>query len=416
MYFDENHRLWLPAGSRAKVSTSSALTETDDNRTVAPRLLAVAICGALASLVLLLGGNLLQKPMLESLALVPVLFVDYVIGELEGRKIGFLTPISDLLAATMRPAAVYTALLLVASYAEGAALRGAGGSVSTLGLLDLGTGIALGALIGWRSPRHAIWIILETSFVAGLLGTLIDLALLHPEQFRLVHAGASAAEVILVNGTAFAASGILGYLAPRVRRLRRPSTVAGHSAGELASSHDPLAHSGKAPRRVGVIGLALLALTGVAAYGIASSPGRGDQLTPGLYPVNRQISSASAVVLTLTGVQVAKDGKATFFITYSNTGASPQLLTCAGYADPSAAAITPSDGHAVHSVATYCSDHPGHEQEVTSSQPLMSYAIFAGTKGLTGPFTFHWRAGILSGTISHVSLSRYLPARRSAVP
>ncbi|MGD0605759.1 MAG: hypothetical protein ABSA53_19455 [Streptosporangiaceae bacterium] len=414
MYYDPEYRLWLPSASRdadrraGKTLSVPAPEETASDRksfrrTAVPRLLAAAICGGLASLILLLGGSILQKPQVESFAVVPVLFVDYVVSELDERRIALPAPLRDVLRNRLLAIAGYAALLVAADYIEGVLLQAAGGSVSALGLLNLGTGAAMGVLIGWRSPRHAVWTIAGVAYTASLLGAAADLGFLGSQRFRQIHAGASLTEVVIVSGTVFAVSGTLGYLGLRVKRHRAAHERGG---GEDTPVRDARATGNQVKTRRNRISagvLALLALTAVIAYALSSSGGA--QLAPGSYPVNRQISSSHQLILTVTGVQVAKNGTATLFITYRNTGSSPESLTCGGYSERSAAAAVLSDGQVIYSEATYCSDHPGKERTVSPGRSVLSYAVFADASDLAHPFTFYWSAGILSGTIPQVSLT-----------
>jgi hypothetical protein len=381
MYYDPDHRLWLPPASPPPAQEEGTKSL---RRTAAPRLLAVAICGGLASLILLLGGRFLQKPLVETFALVPVLFVDYVVGELDERRIALPPPLRSRLLSI----AGYAVLLVAADYIEGAFLQAAGGTVSALGLLNLGTGAAMGVVIGWRSPRHAVWAIAGVAYTASLLGGTADLAFLGSQRFGQIHAGGSLTEVVIVSGTASAVSGTLGYLGLRVKRHRA-------------------AHEG-APRNhrrylIAIIGGVLVLLVAVA-YALMSSAG-GPQPAPGSYPVNRQISSSHQLMLTLTSAQVARNGTATLYITYTNIGSSPQTLTCGGYSERSAGAVVLSDGQVMYSRATYCSAHPGKKQTVPPGRSVLSYAVFAVASDLAHPFTFYWSAGVLSGTVPDVSLT-----------
>jgi hypothetical protein len=380
MYYDPEHRLWLPPAPRKPAQEEDTKSL---RKTAVPRLLAVAICGGLASLILLLGGSLLQEPLVETFALVPVLFVEYVVSVLDGRKIAAPRPLWSWLVS----AAGYAVLLVAADYIEGGLLQAAGGTVSVLGLLNLGTGAAMGVLIGWRSRRHAVWTIVAVAYTASLLGGAADLAFLGSQRFSQIHAGGSLTEVVMVSGTAFAVSGTLGYLGLRVKRHRG-------------------AHEG-APRnrRRNLIIAGLLALIAAVVCALTLSSG-GAQLAPGSYPVNRQISSSHHLILTLTSAQVARNGTATLFITYTNAGSSPVTLTCGGYSERSAGAVALSDGQVIYSQATYCSDHPGKQQTVPPGRSFVSYAVFADASDLAHPFTFYWSAGVLSGTSPQVSFGR----------
>src|ERR1700677_262667 len=419
MYYAPEHRLWLPSASRdgdrragtlsPPAAEETAGDEKSFRKTAAPRLLVPASCAGLASLILLFGGSFVQKPQIEAFAIIPILFIDYFVNQLDERKIALPAPLRDVLRNWLLAIVGYAVLLVAVSYIEGGLLQAAGGTVSALGLLNLGTGAAMGVLIGWRSPRHAVWTIVGVAFTASLLGAAADLGFLGSQRFGQIHAGASLTEVVILSGTAFAVSGTLGYLGLRVRRHR-----ADHESG---TGDDTSVRDAQAPGnpiktrrnrlRAGV--LVLLALTAIVAYALTSSSG-GAQLAPGSYPVNRQISSSHQLILTLTGVQVAKNGTATLFITYKNTGTSPESLTCGNYSARSAAAATFSDGQVIYSEATYCSEHPGKEQRVPPGRSVLSYAVFADASDLTQPFTFYWSAGVLSGAIPQVSLTTRSPS------
>ena len=405
MYYDPKYQLWLPSASRDVLAPAETASDRKSfRRTAVPRLQAAAICGGLASLILLLGGSILQKPQVESLAVVPVLFVDYVVSELDERRTALPAPLRDLLCNGLRAIVGYAALLVAADYIEGLLLQAAGGSVSALGLLNLGTGAAIGVLIGLRSQRHAVWTIVGVAYTASLLGAAADLGFLGSQRFRQIHAGASLTEVVIVSGTVFAVSGTLGYLGLRVKRHRAARE---RGVGDDTSVRETRANGNPAKTRRNRISagvLALLALTAAVAYAPRSSSG-GAQLAPGGYPVNRQISSSHQLILTLTGVQVAKNGTAILVMTYRNTGSSPESLTCRGYSERSAAAAALSDGRMIYSESTYCSDHPGKELTVSPGRSVLSYAVFADASDLAQPFTFYWSAGILSGTIPQVSLT-----------
>jgi hypothetical protein len=410
MYYDPEHRLWLPSASRdgdrragTTLSTPAAEETEGDKKsfrkTAAPRLLVPASCAGLASLILLFGGSFVQKPQIEAFAIIPILFIDYFVNQLDERKIALPAPLRDVLRNWLLAIIGYAVLLVAVSYIEGGLLQAAGGTVSALGLLNLGTGAAMGVLIGWRSPRHAVWTIVGVAFTASLLGAAADLGFLGTQRFRQIHAGASLTEVVILSGTAFAVSGTLGYLGLRVRRHR-----ADHESGTGGDT------SVRARRhRISAGVLVLLALTAIVAYVLTSSSSSG-QLGAGSYAVNRQISSSQQLTLTLTSVQVAKNGTATFFITYRNSGSSAESLTCGGYSERSAATAELSDGQVIYSEATYCSDHPGKEQRVPPGRSVLSYAVFADASDLTQPFTFHWSAGVLSGTIPQVSLTTRSPS------
>jgi hypothetical protein len=415
-YLDEERKLLLPLASRAEVpghatgpkdTTSGHADQAEAadavksfRATAVPRVLAVTICAGLAFLILLFGVDALPTPVLELVATLPVLVLDYVIRKLDDRTITFPAAIRAVLRR-VRTTIGYAALLVIAADIEGALLTVASGSTVTLGLLNIATGVAIGALIGWRSPRDAIWTIVETAYVASMLGVLIDLGFLGAQRFSVVHFGASLVFVVTVSGTVYAASGTQGYLGLREgQRLRAPASPAGGPGPEARTTITRERVSTAAGS-----GVALLALAGSLAYVAASSATGGGAPRPGSYSVNREIASAGAVVVTLVRVQVAQNGKTALFITYSDTGLSTEKLACTGFTSPSAAAIRLSDGEVIDSVTTYCSDHPGAVQKVAPGRSFTSYATFLDASGLGQAFAFSWQAGALSGTISGVSLS-----------
>jgi hypothetical protein len=352
---------------------------------------------------MLVGGNYLQKPVLEDFALLPVLFVEYTVSQLDGRKLGFPEPIRRTLPAVI----AYAVLLVIADDIEGLLLQAAGGSVSGLGLLNLVTGAALGALIGWRSPRQAIWTILEASLAASILGAVVDLLLVSPQRFHQVHGGGSLAEVVLVSGAAFAASGVLGCLGLRVSRLLLHPAAAGEPAATLppGTRRDAGAATEHDRTRMVLLGLSLAALIACVICAVAPWSHDPGPLPSGLYPLNRQVSSASGIVVTMVGVRIAPSGKTAFLLTYQNEGSGPETLACTGFTDP--ATVTPREGQAVQSAATYCSDHPDSGKTLAPGGVLHSYAIFTSDRDLSRPFSFGWQAGSLSGTVPRITLARH---------
>src|SRR5450755_3121293 len=81
MYYDRQHRYYLPLGVGAPTpgpgQEEDETTEARESlRDVAvPRFQAVAICAALALVLLLACGYILPKPLVELAAIIPVLFV-----------------------------------------------------------------------------------------------------------------------------------------------------------------------------------------------------------------------------------------------------------------------------------------------------------------------------------------------------
>jgi hypothetical protein len=400
MYYDRQHRYYLPLGvggpaphhGQEEDETTGARESLRD--VAVPRFQAVAICAALAFVLLLACGYILPKPLVELAAIIPVLFVEYVVSVLQTRKIRFPAPVRAVFRRRILNAIGYALALLFVADVEGLILRAAGGSVSELALLNIGTAITMGALIGWRKSHDAIWIIVEASYVASLLGGFLDLRFLGSQRFEQVHAGVSLVVVVVVSGTVFAAGGIAGYLGQRQWELLRTPAAERNAAP---------AERSRIVVRIGTIVLLALVVGGssvlVASSGDAASP------APGFYVVNRQISDAGARV-TLFTVLVRQDGKAVFSIAYEDTGTSPLFLTCQEGKDSlSLTTVKLGDGRLVHPKETYCSDYPGQKLTLLPDLSVLSYAIFPDARDLGQSFTFHWAAGNLSGTISGVSLA-----------
>jgi hypothetical protein len=388
--YDPQRKLVLPLASRGEASGPQEPGEHragpagSRRKRMVAGLAARAVCGALACLILLLCDGVLPTPLPELLATVPLLFIEDLSGLLEGRKAAFPASIRDARRQWFLVAVAYAVLLVIVLDIEGALVRAAGGGVLLLGLLDLLTGAAMGALIGWRSPRRAAGIIVETAWLAGLLGAVADLGLLGSRDFHHVHDGAALVVVVAVNGMVLAVSGVLGYLALRAGRAR--------------------------PARGAALGgLVLLAVIVVAAYVLPPSPGRAtgaSRLAAGIYLVKRPVAVTPSLAVTLVYVQVIRSGRAAFVLTYRNTGRSPEYLSCTGFSDPGAVSVTLSDGSVMRARATYCSDHPRATQKVAPGQSVTSYAVFAASAGLARPFSFHWYLGHRpSGTILRVDLT-----------
>jgi hypothetical protein len=116
------------------------------------------------------------------------------------------------------------------------------------------------------------------------------------------------------------------------------------------------------------------------------------------------ISDVSPWLLTLTSIQVQPGGQAEFMISYDNTAATPQTLTCSGVsgADPT---LTLSNGQTEHAVTDYCAQHSSESViSVAGGQALQSYVVFPDASKLGQPFTFDWPAEDLSGGISGLQL------------
>ena len=163
-----------------------------------------------------------------------------------------------------------------------------------------------------------------------------------------------------------------------------------------------LAHLKRLRVAVGVgVGAAVVAAGVAVAVTSGSSHGSGG---PGDYVINRQISSVSPWVLTLTDIRVTASGQAEFGIKYVNTGSVTAQLTCSGASDPAIATVTLSNGQAMPATATYCSQHPDQTQNIGAGQSLMSYAIFPDASKLRQSFTLHWSAGSLSGDVNGLKI------------
>jgi hypothetical protein len=409
MVFDEGHGYWLPpddsGGSGTAAGTHEAGTAEEGpydlaglRRAVGRLLLAMAITATLAVLILVAGVGVVPDWLLGLAATGPILLTEFVAGVLRSGDIAIPARFRSTLARRFRAVLGYAVLLLVVSYAEGALLRADAGSVPALVALNIGTGIVLGVLIGWRSPQTPISTIVQASLVASLLGGSADLAFLGQQRFLDIHGGGPLVLVILVNGIVFAASGILGYIGLR--------------AGRLLKTRGGLAALPVVSRRIGIGAglLAVLALTGSAGYALGSASqavsATGAAVPPGRYLVNREISEDGGIVLTLQDVQVTGHGHARFALIYRNTGPKSQRLSCQGLANPGLAVVTLRDGELMHSFSTYCYAHPGRPLAIAAAGDLLSYASFPGTRGLGQPFAFTWPADGFSGTVTGIELSR----------
>jgi hypothetical protein len=354
----------------------------------------VAICGALTLLLLLACGYLLPKPLVELAAMIPVLFVEYVVGVLETRKLTFPASVRAVLRRRILNAIGYALALLFVADVEGLILQAIGGSVSVLALLNVVTAIAMGVLIGWRNSHDAIWIIVEASYAASLLGGFLDLRFLGSQRFDQVHAGASLLVVVLVSGTVFAAGGIVGYLGQRQWQLLR-TPVGERNAGPAERSRHII--------RLGTIVL-LAVIVGSSSVLVAAASNVGSPAS-GFYVVNQRIAADSSLVLTLYTVLVRPDGIAVFYLAYEDTSSSPLRLSCRGYSDPFPDTVKLSDDRVIHAQTTYCSLYPDQTLTLLPDLSVLSYVTFPDARDLGRPFTFHWAAGQLSGTISGLRLA-----------
>lgn len=423
MYFDEEHGLFLPLTSRGIPGHSVAEQSVTGGpeagsgwerlrRKAVPVTLGCGICAALVTLTLLVSSHV-PPPYGAILPGLPVFFLGPIVDLLDSRKVIF--PTRDLPWRTVLGTAFYTASLVIALNVEGAALKAATGSDSGLEILNLATAIAMGALIGWRTPRLALWTILETSFAGSVLGVVADLSFLGWRGFQQVHPGAPLAVVMIETGLLFEVAGLAGYFGLKAVRKEPRQNSAERGDGTGVPSRQPL--SAGAARQKGVRGesrgrtaialsaICLIFLVGIASYGFGYARAGNALPAPAIYPVQRQIAQAGGVILSLTGVEVRPAGDAVFAVTYLNTSLRAVGLSCAGYADPAAATIELSDGRVYHSDATFCSVHPESTRTIGAGKSIISYAQFPDARGLDQSFTFDWHSGLFSGTLSGLSLS-----------
>ncbi|MEV6430081.1 hypothetical protein [Nocardia sp. NPDC051463] len=230
-YWSEEHKLWLPKGRTELPGPTAPHVEPEPNRSSLripiARLVALVITAALVGLILVLLHDVIPGALVELIALVPVLFFDLTARTIERRKFAWPTTFRSIVGT--RPwyvsAVGYAALLVAMADLTGALLQAVGGTVALLGLLNIVIGVAMGVFIGWRVGLHGrpLSTIVETAFLAGLLGGLFDLVLVGRERFSEVHAGATLVAVVIVNGIVFTATGFVGYLGLTTwRRLRPP--------------------------------------------------------------------------------------------------------------------------------------------------------------------------------------------------
>jgi hypothetical protein len=245
-YLSEEHGYWVPLESsppahRPSEPKEDTTGQQEHQESPASRVLALMICGGLALLVLLLSNQVVPEPLNEILALLPVLFVDYVAGMLGSRKFEPPKSIRDIVGKRTwyLSALASAALLVIVADVEGAVLSAVRGTTLVLGLLDILDGIGMGILIGWRPLQRPVLTILGTAFGAALLGGIFDLLVLGQHQFTQVHGGAALIAVVAVSGAVFAVTGLLGYLARRSwRRLHPPGLLVspdGHNVWDGAT-------------------------------------------------------------------------------------------------------------------------------------------------------------------------------------
>jgi len=135
----------------------------------------------------------------------------------------------------------------------------------------------------------------------------------------------------------------------------------------------------------------------------ASSPATAHAPAQGNFTIDRQISNDGQLVLTLTTIKL-RANVMTVNVAYHNISGLPQILSCVGDNDPSAAAFTPASGIAIDSTATYCSDHPSAAFTLNAGATHTSYSVFHVPAGFPEPFTFTWTTGTGSSTVSNLKL------------
>jgi hypothetical protein len=153
----------------------------------------------------------------------------------------------------------------------------------------------------------------------------------------------------------------------------------------------------------------------VAAYSIALNGSHS--VVPGEYLINRQLSDVPPWILTLAYMKPLPSDRAEFFITYANTGASASELTCLGSGIESET-LTFTSGQVVHSIADFCSQHPGVGNfSVAGGQSHLDYVIFPDENEMTRqPFTFNWPARGLAGQIDNLQLPGAVPVTGATTP
>lgn len=427
MYFDEERGLFVPLSLRH--STGHAAAQRDPAagpaaessagrawerlcRKAVPVILGCGICAALVGLMLLLSPHI-PAPYGPILPALPIFFLDPIVDMVDRQKIIF--PSRNMPWRRILVTAGYTTLLVIALNVDGVVLKAVAGSDSGLEILNLATAIAMGVLIGWRTPRLALWTILETSFAGSVLGVLTDLTFLGWYGFAQVHIGAPVAVVMAENGLLFGIAGLVGYSGLRAARMSPSRNLSGRMHGVVPPGQPSSGGANGQPGRpsesrrqrtaISVSAIALIFLVGIASYGFGYARAGQALPTPAIYPVQRQIARVGSVALSLTGVEVFQNGNAVFALTYLNTGSRAVSLTCAREADPGAATIELGDGRARHSEATFCSAHPGSTQVIGTGRSVISYAQFADARGLDRPFTFGWHLGRFSGNLPGLRLS-----------
>src|SRR5580658_2850870 len=172
MHFDKKHGLFLPGprtdGNEEHQPAEGEAAEPAElaRRKAIPGTAGGAICAAVVAGLLVLSYRI-PVPYNAILPALPVFFLDPLVDLLDRRKEIFpnrIVPWQRVFGT-----AGYTALLIVGLNVEGALLRAITGSDSGLLILNLLTAGAMGVLIGWLSPRLAVWTIVEVSFAGSVL-------------------------------------------------------------------------------------------------------------------------------------------------------------------------------------------------------------------------------------------------------
>src|SRR5579863_5641162 len=412
MHFDRQRGLYLPgprpvddrektreeaSGPQEGPDSEAARSRKSAIRKAVPGTIGGAICAAAVAGLVVLSYHL-PAPYIAILPMLPVFFLDPLVDLLDRRKEIF--PNRALPWRRVLVTAGYTALLVVALNLEGAVLEGITGSDSGLLVLNLLTAIAMGVLIGWRSPTLAGWTIVEVSFAGSVLGVLVDLSFLGWSGFQQVHVGAPVFVVMIETGALFAVAGLIGYVGPRaLRRNAGPSPDQAEGARLLR---------GERPRErlmIAAAAIGLFFLVGIATYAVGYARAANAVPASAIYPVQGRIAKAGDVVLSLDGLQVRPDGSVVVALTYRNVGSKAVGLSCVGFSNPAAATIQFADGRTESSTATFCSVHPDSVRRIGAGKSIISYAEFPDGRGLDRPFTLRWHAGSFSGSLAGLSLT-----------
>jgi hypothetical protein len=412
MHFDRKRGLYLPgpppaddhAETRAETPESEEGPESEARRSRESAVRKVvlgtvggAICAVVTAGLVVLSGHL-PAPYLAILPGLPVLFLGPLVDLLDVRKEIF--PNRALPWRRVLVTAGYTAFLVVALNVEGAVLTGITGSESGLLILNLLTAIAMGVLIGRRSPTLAGLTIVEVSFAGSVLGVLVDLSFLGWSGFQQVHVGAPVFVVMIETGTLFTVAGLIGYVGLRALR-RNAAAPADQAEGRRLIRADR-------PRErlmIAAAAIGLFFLVGIATYAVGYARAANAVPASAIYPVQGRIAKAGRVVLSLTGLQVRPDGSVVVALTYRNVGSKAVGLSCVGYSNPAAATIQFADGRTESSTATFCSVHQGSVRRIGAGKSIISYAEFPDGRGLDRPFTLSWHAGSFSGSLPGLSLT-----------